>query len=112
MTVPILSVIVVSYRKGALLEECLLSAQAALRQVDGATELILILNGASPGEPVIGSELATDVDVLYEPENVGFSPAVAEGVRRSKGEWVALLNDDAIAEPRLFAPMLAAGASP
>ena len=111
MTAPILSVIVVSYRKGPLLEECLLSAQAALRQVDGASELILILNGASPGEPGLSSELATGVDVVYEAENVGFSPAVAEGIRRSKGEWVALLNDDAIAEPRLFAQLLAAGSS-
>jgi GT2 family glycosyltransferase len=111
MTAPILSVIVVSYRKGPLLEECLLSARAALRQVDGATELILVLNGASPDEPVIDEEFIASVDVVYEPENIGFAPAVAEGIRRSKSEWIALLNDDALAEPHLFASMLAGGSS-
>jgi GT2 family glycosyltransferase len=111
MTVPILSVIVVSYRKGKLLETCLLSAQAALRQVEGATELILVLNGASPGEPVISEKLVASVDVVYEPKNIGFAPAVGEGVRRSKSEWIALLNDDALAEPQLFASMLAVGSS-
>jgi GT2 family glycosyltransferase len=111
MTAPILSLIVVSYRKGTLLEACLRSAQAALRQVDGATELILVLNGASPDEPVISEKLAASIDVVYEPENIGFAPAVAEGIRRSKSEWIALLNDDALAEPQLFASMLAAGSS-
>ncbi|MGA9762574.1 MAG: glycosyltransferase family 2 protein [Gaiellaceae bacterium] len=108
---PILSVIVVSYRKGELLGKCILSAQAALRQVEGATELILVLNGASPGESVIGEELLEGIDVVYEPENIGFAPAVAEGIRRSESEWIALLNDDALAEPELFASMLAAGSS-
>jgi len=108
---PILSVIVVSYRKGELLERCLLSAQAALRQVEGATELILVLNGASPGERYISEELAASVGVVYEPENIGFAPAVGEGIRRSKSEWIALLNDDATIEPQAFARMLAAGSS-
>ena len=111
MTAPILSVIVISYRKGELLEACLLSAQAALRQVAGVTELILVLNGASPDEPVVSGRLVASIDVVYEPENIGFAPAVVEGVRRSKSEWIALLNDDALAEPQLFASMLAAGSS-
>jgi GT2 family glycosyltransferase len=111
MTPPVLSVIVVSYRKGELLGKCLLSAQAALREVEGATELILVLNGASPGEAVIAEELLAGIDVVYEPENIGFAPAVAEGIGRSKSEWIALLNDDALAEPQLFASMLAAGSS-
>jgi GT2 family glycosyltransferase len=111
MTAPILSVIVVSYRMGELLEACLVSAREALKRVEGATELILVLNGASPDEPVLGEELVTGIDVVYEPENIGFAPAVAEGIKRSKSEWIALLNDDALAEPQLFASMLAAGLS-
>jgi GT2 family glycosyltransferase len=111
MTTPILSVIVVSYRKGELLEKCLRSARAALQQVEGETELILVLNGTSLNELLLGEELVADVDVVYEPENIGFAPAVAEGIRRSTSVWVALLNDDAIAEPQLFARMLAVGSS-
>jgi GT2 family glycosyltransferase len=111
MTAPVLSVIVVSFRKGELLETCLRSVQTALQQVDGDTELILVLNGASADESIISDELAASVDVVFEPKNIGFAPAVGEGVRRSKSEWIALLNDDATIEPEAFERMIAAGSS-
>lgn len=111
MTTPVLSAIIVSCRKGELLERCLLSAQAALGEIGGSTELILILNGASSDERFSSEELLEGVDVVYEPENIGFAAAVGKGVRRARSEWVALLNDDATVEQQAFALMLAAGAS-
>ena len=111
MTTPLLSTIVVSYRKGELLERCLRSAQTALGEIDRATELILILNGASASEHFSGETLLESVTVIYEPENIGFAPAVSEGIRRARGEWIALLNDDATIEPQTFTRMLAAGSS-
>ena len=111
MKTPLLSAIVVSYRKGELLERCLRSAQVALSEIGGSTELILILNGASSGERFAGEDLLENIDVVYEPENIGFAPAVSEGIRRARGEWVAFLNDDATIEQQAFARMLAAGSS-
>ena len=111
MTTPVLSAIVVSYRKGELLERCLLSAQVALREIGGSTELILILNRASRDECFSSEELLEGIEIVYEPENIGFAPAVSKGVRRARSEWVALLNDDATVEPQAFARMLAAGTS-
>jgi len=111
VTTPVLSAIIVSCRKGELLERCLLSAQAALGEIGGSTELILILNGASSDERFSSEELLEGVDVVYEPENIGFAAAVGKGVRRARSEWVALLNDDATVERQAFARMLAAGAS-
>lgn len=111
MTTPALSAVIVSARKGELLERCLLSAQTALGEIGGSTELILILNGASGDERFSSEELLEGVDVVYELENIGFAPAVGKGVRRAKSEWVALLNDDATVEQQAFARMLAAGAS-
>ncbi len=111
MTAPVLSVIVVSYRKGELLERCLLSAQTALWKVEGSTELIVILNGTSSDEGLSSEGLLEDIEIVYEPENIGFAPAVSEGIRHAKGDWVALLNDDATVEPDALARMLAAGTS-
>jgi GT2 family glycosyltransferase len=111
VTTPVLSAIVVSYRKDELLEHCLLSAQAALREIDGSTELVVILNGASKDERFSSEERFEGIDIVYEPENIGFAPAVGKGVRRARSEWVALLNDDATVEPQAFARMLAAGTS-
>jgi GT2 family glycosyltransferase len=104
-------VIVVSYRKGELLEQCLFSVQEALRLVNGPAELVLVLNEAtSEDERDFACRFAHAV-VIAEPANTGFSAAVSLGIRRSKGEWVALLNDDATVEPEAFARMLAAGVS-
>jgi GT2 family glycosyltransferase len=104
-------VIVVSYRKGELLEHCLVSVQEALRLVDGPTELVLVLNEATSEDERDFTGRFANAVVIAEPTNTGFSAAVGLGIRRSKGEWVALLNDDATIEPGAFVRMLAAGAS-
>jgi GT2 family glycosyltransferase len=111
VTRPVLSLIVVSQRRGELLERCLLSARAALREIDGAGELILILNGVASDERPANDELYEGIDILYEPENIGFAAAVGKGVGRAGSEWLALLNDDATIEPQALARMLAAGTS-
>ena len=111
MTAPALSVIVVSYRKGELLDSCLLSAQSALKEIDGSSELILVLNRASRDERFSNEELSKSIDIVYEPENIGFAPAVSVGIKRARSEWIALLNDDATVEQQAFAYMLEAGLS-
>ena len=103
--------IVVSYRKGELLEHCLVSVQEALRSVEGPTELVLVLNASTPEDERDFSDRFASAIVIAEPTNTGFSAAVSLGIRRSEGEWVALLNDDATVEPEALARMLAAGAS-
>jgi len=108
---PILTAIVVSYRKGELLDRCLNSTRAALEQVDGRSELILVLNGASSEERPLADESDASMTVIHEPENTGFAPAVSAAIERAGGEWIALINDDATCEPQAFARMLAAGAS-
>lgn len=103
--------IVVSYRKGELLEQCLTSVQEALRRVDGPGELVLVLNASTPEEEREYAGRFANAVVIAEPTNTGFAAAVSLGIRRSGGEWIALLNDDATVEPEALALMLAAGAS-
>ena len=111
MSETVLSVIVVSRRGGELLDRCLSSAQAALDRIDGAGEIVLVLNGPEAGEPPSATRADPRITVLSERENTGFAPAVGAAIERSRGEWVALLNDDASCEPDALAHLLAAGAS-
>jgi GT2 family glycosyltransferase len=108
---PVLSAIVVSQHKGELLERCLLSLQAALSRVGGATELVLVLNEATAEESRSYAARYPDAVVIGQSTNTGFSPAVGLAIRRSRGEWIALFNDDTVVEPDALELMLAAGAS-
>lgn len=111
MTGPLLSAIVVSQRKGELLEQCLSSLQESLRLVNCPTELVLVLNETTAEEGQQFADHHAGAEVIAEPVNTGFAPAVALGIRRSAGKWIALLNDDATLEPEALARMLAAGES-
>jgi GT2 family glycosyltransferase len=86
------SVVVVSYRTHLWLDRCLTSV------IDQADEVILVDNG-SPGGAVgdIGRALGVHVETL--PTNTGFAGGANAGIRRARGDIVALLNDDAVADP-------------
>ncbi len=99
------SVIVVSYRLHRWLEQCLASV------VGVADEVILVDNG-SPGETVaaVGRRCGASVHVL--PKNLGFACGVNAGLRKARGDVVALLNDDAVADPKWPATAASALADP
>ena len=84
------SVIVVSYRPHLWLERCL---RSVLAQAD---EVILVDNG-SPGGAVGDEGRRRGAVVESLPTNTGFAGGVNAGLRRARGDIVALLNDDAVA---------------
>ena len=89
---PHTSVVVVSYQPGEWLHRCL---ESVLHQAD---EVILVDNG-SPN--AVATAVATKVGartVTLE-ANRGFAGGVNAGLAACRGEIVALLNDDAFAEP-------------
>ena len=97
------SVIVLSYQPGEWLADCLASV------VSQADEVILIDNGS---DQAIASAIgrAAGAVVVRGPTNVGFAGGVNLGLVRARGDIVALLNDDAVAEPGWLAsaePLLA-----
>jgi GT2 family glycosyltransferase len=84
------SVVVVSYRTHLWLERCLASV------LPEADEVILVDNGSIGGVVGdLGRRLGVEVETL--PTNTGFAGGVNAGLRRAKGDVVALLNDDAVA---------------
>ncbi|HEV3363889.1 MAG TPA: glycosyltransferase family 2 protein [Acidimicrobiia bacterium] len=99
------SVVVVSYRVHRWLDRCLASV------IGVADEVILVDNG-SPGEAVaaVGRRCGASVHVL--PQNLGFACGVNAGLRQARGDVVALLNDDAVADPKWLAASAGALADP
>jgi N-acetylglucosaminyl-diphospho-decaprenol L-rhamnosyltransferase len=86
------SVVVVSLRAGDWLGPCLESVR---HQAD---QLVVVDNG-SPGAEVSEVARGFGATVVHNRVNQGFTGGANQGIRRATGEVVALLNDDAVADP-------------
>lgn len=104
-----LSAIVVNYRRPDVLADCLRSLHRSLSRVDEATEVIVVDNASGDHSPDVVRKTAAEAAFIQMPENVGFSAAVNEGVRRSRGDWILLINNDVEVDPEAVTQMLDAG---
>jgi GT2 family glycosyltransferase len=87
----VISVIVVNWNRKDLLRACLNS----LRQQAGvAFEVILVDNGSVDGSPEM-AEREFEAKVIRNRENRGFCAANNQGIALARGEFIALLNNDA-----------------
>jgi N-acetylglucosaminyl-diphospho-decaprenol L-rhamnosyltransferase len=86
--------IVVSYRTGAVLADCL----ASLRNARGLGEIVLIDNGNEPGEAAaLDAFAAAPNAVLIRGQgNVGFAAAANLGARRATAETLVFINPDVV----------------
>jgi GT2 family glycosyltransferase len=105
------SAIVVNHRREDLLSKCLTSLQAALAEVPGGGETIVVDNGSTDGSCDRVRREHPEATLIELRENRGFAPAVEEGRRHAGGEWLLLLNNDAEIEPGAAAELLRVGRS-
>ncbi|MFO7721802.1 MAG: glycosyltransferase family 2 protein, partial [Bacteroidales bacterium] len=99
-----LSVIIVNYNVCHFLEQCLLSVDAACKDIE--TEVIVIDNNSVDGSVAMVREKFPSVQMIANGENVGFSRANNQGIRLSQGRYILLLNPDTIVEADTFAKCL------
>ena len=92
---PEISVIVVNWNRRELLRACLQSLAA---QVGVRFETVLVDNGSADGS-VEMAEREFGALVIRNAENRGFCAANNQGIRAARGELIALLNNDAEADP-------------
>ena len=97
---PVISVVVVNWNRRELLRACLQSLE---HQTHANYEVIVIDNGSEDGSGDLVEELAVSFPVplrlIRNPDNRGFCAANNQGFGASRSELVALLNNDAEAEP-------------
>lgn len=96
MSDPAVSVIIVAYQSGPVLERCL----AALRvQTFRDFEIILLDNGSTDGAAQAAAKADLSIVFIDNGENLGFARANNIGAERARGRRLALINPDAFAEP-------------
>ena len=99
-----ISVVVVNWNRRDLLRACL----ASLARQEGVRfETIVIDNGSSDGSPDL-AEREFGARVIRNAQNRGFCAANNQGFAAARGEFIALLNNDAEAEPGWLAALLRA----
>jgi GT2 family glycosyltransferase len=99
------SVVVPNYNGAPFLEACLRSLAA--QSITGA-EVIVVDDGSSDGSSDIVVNSFPTMRLIRLARNQGFARAVNIGIAAASGEVIALLNNDATADPGWLAEMVGA----
>ena len=92
----IVSVIIVNWNGRKFLAKCL---ESLLHQAYRRFSIILVDNGSNDGSIDFVIRNYPEVKTIALPKNVGFSVANNIAIKTVKTEYVALLNNDAVAHP-------------
>ncbi len=106
-TAPRASVIVVTYNNLALTRLCL---ESIVRNSDYPNyEVIVVDNNSTDDTPEYLRRLAAQhshIQIVLNPENRGFAAANNQGIERSTGERLVLLNNDTVVPPGWLSRLL------
>jgi len=91
-----LSIIIVNYNVRYFLQQCLQSLQPACKNI--SCEIFVVDNNSSDGSVEMVQELFPNVLCIANKENLGFSKANNQGIRKAQGEFILLLNPDTVVE--------------
>jgi GT2 family glycosyltransferase len=92
---PMVSIIVLNWNGKQYLETCLSSLE---RQTYKSIEIIFVDNGSHDGSLEFVRKRFPRVVILRHEKNLGFSQGVNSGIRISRGEFIATINNDAQAD--------------
>ena len=93
---PDVSVVIVTWNGRQYLDECLRAVQAQ-QGVDA--EIVLVDNGSTDGTAAHVRARFPDVRLVQLDENRGFTGGNNAGAREARGEYLAFLNNDTVADP-------------
>ena len=95
---PLVSVVVVNWNRRELLRACL---RSLARQAYRDFEVLVVDNGSNDGSPALAqdTEFQDGHYWICNAENQGFCAANNQAIRQAQGKYVALLNNDAEADP-------------
>jgi len=99
---PVISVIVLNWNGRAHLEGCLSSLWAQTYQ---DFEIIMVDNGSQDGSVSFVRKRFPEVRVVAIKENLGFAGGNNAGMAVARGELIALLNNDTVADPGWLAAL-------
>lgn len=100
-----LSVIILNYNVRFFIEQCVLSVQKALENIEG--EIIVVDNGSSDDSCAMMRTRFPEVKLIQNAENLGFPKGNNIGVAAAKGEYLCVLNPDTVVAEDTFEKVLA-----
>jgi len=92
----LVTVVVPNWNGEGLLRDCL---QSVCNQSYRPLQCILVDDGSTDGSPDLVAAEFPGVRLARLPGNTGFAHAANTGMRLAEGDVIALLNNDAVAEP-------------
>src|SRR6185436_16987678 len=101
----LISVIIPNWNGKKFLKGCL---DSLLESSYAQVEIVIVDNGSHDGSVEFLESFYPQVRLVKFSHNTGFAPAVNAGIRCSKGEYVALLNNDTVVERSWLSEMLKA----
>ncbi len=93
---PLISVVIPNYNGAGYLEKCL---RSLLCQTYSKMEIVVVDNASQDPSVDIVRKIAPQAILLRQRQNLGFAGGANAGIRASRGDWVAVLNNDAEAAP-------------
>ena len=102
MSNSLISVLVVNWNTRELVIKCLDSLRDSLGE--SSSEVIVVDNGSIDGSGEV-LERRDEIRLIRNDRNLGFAAAVNQAYRRSKGEFVLLLNSDVEFRPDAMSAM-------
>jgi GT2 family glycosyltransferase len=99
-----LSIIVVTYNSRRHVRDCLESVQ--LSAASFGHEVIVVDNASQDGTPDIIRNEFPNVRLIANPENKGFAHGNNLGIAQSQGQFIILLNPDAVVPPKTLDTLL------
>jgi GT2 family glycosyltransferase len=92
----IVSVIILNYNGKEYIEECI---DSILRQTCKDRKIIVVDNGSTDGSlEIIKEKFADRIRLIENKDNLGFAEGNNIGISSSTGSYIALLNNDAVAD--------------
>ncbi len=88
---PLISVVIPNYEGASLLERCLRSLSAQTRK---DFEVLIVDNASTDASIETASRVYPQARILRLERNLGFAGGANAGFSASRGEWVAVLNND------------------
>ncbi|HEY2715545.1 MAG TPA: glycosyltransferase family 2 protein [Solirubrobacterales bacterium] len=105
MSDPLVSIVVVTHGAWSWAERAI---GAAIANTDVAHEVIVVDNASPDGTAAKVREQFPQVRLIANDDNAGFGAANNQAAEVARGEYLALVNSDAVVPPGWIGPLLAA----
>lgn len=100
-----LSVIILNYNVRYFLEQCIISVERSIKDIDA--EIIVVDNNSTDDSGALMRTVFPYITFIENKENVGFAIANNQAVAIAKGEYVCILNPDTAVSDNCFKDALA-----